>query len=499
MDAAVLYLTVPYKDKDIVKALGARWDGKNRRWFVPSGSEGRFARWIKDGGLLASGTDTGAVVQVEGRPRPLRSESEATQPKAGERVGASLSSVLFEASEAVRKALPIPRWIIAEVASIRTHPHSGHTYVELVEHDDTGREMAKANARVWSGSARILRRFEKETGGKVIEGMKLLVLAQADFSIQYGFGLTIEDIDPAWTLGEMQRKIVQIRDRLVAEGVFEKNAKLRPVADFVSVAVVAPDGAAGLGDFMADAKLLIDAGLCQFHFLPAVFEGPSALMSVVSALALAKEMAERAEIDAVVVVRGGGAKTSLNWLNEYEMARQICAMPVPVMVGVGHERDATILDEVACESFDTPSKVVGAIYSRVVGNAQLAKFALDQLTSGVRQACSFANKEAVALRADVERSARRALAKERSAIAVQLSEVKSLIRGSLRESKSELDGLAREVVGLGPAASLQRGYCVASQNGKTRGRVAEMRADVPIVLRMADGEVEVTMKKERKK
>lgn len=475
-----VYLTVPYKDKDIVKALGARWDGKNRRWFVAAGSDARFGRWMTGGepssGSVSSGASTASV--------PTERASSGT-----ERVGASLSSLLFEASEAVRKALPVPRWILAEVASIRTHPHSKHTYLELVEHDDTGREMAKANARIWATGAKILRRFERETGGSVSEGMKLLMLAQADFSIQYGFGLTIEDIDTAWTLGEMQLKVLQIREKLLLEGLLDLNKRLRPAADFTRVAVVAPDGAAGLGDFMADAKLLIGAGLCAFRFFPAVFEGSAALGSVSAALAAAQELASQGAVDAVVVVRGGGAKTSLNWLNEYEMAALICTMGVPVMVGVGHERDQTILDEVACESFDTPSKVIGGIVSRVVSNAQAATLALTELRALAAQACSSAASDALSWRGVVESAARREVANGRAALDAALAEARRGAGSRLREARSSAESLVREVVGLGPSASLNRGYCVAQQGGETKGRIVRLNTAEPVILRMADGEV----------
>lgn len=488
----VIYLTVPYKDKEIVKALGARWDAKDKRWYVDRGSQVRFARWFKpeEAQTNMAGSFTGEAVDVL---PSLAIKPVAVEIKNSDRVGASLSSVLFQASEAVRRALPTSRWIMAEVASIRTHAHSSHTYLELVEHDEAGREIAKANARVWAGNARILKKFERETGGPVAEGMKILLLAQADFSIQYGFGLTIDDIDSAWTLGEMQRKISQIRERLVAEGLFDLNAGLKPAADFVSVAVIAPDGAAGLGDFMADANFLVGAELCEFFFIPAVFEGPAALVSVVSALAVAQEMAQRKKVDAVVVVRGGGAKTSLNWLNEYEMAALICSMGVPVMMGVGHERDSTILDEVSCESFDTPSKVVGAIVARIVSNAQHAKLALTQIKAGVAQACSSSESETVALRSEVETLVRQVLSEKNSRLNAELVEIRSSARGEMRDARSSIDSLAREVIGLGPAASLERGYGVASQDGVTKGRVAALDFSKAVVLRLADGEVVLHM------
>jgi exodeoxyribonuclease VII large subunit len=476
----VIYLSVPFKDKDIVKALGARWDGAARQWFVAQGAQARFARWMPKEGA------------VPDRPDARHETSEnvgAPRSSPGARIGAPLSSVLFDVSESVRKAWPAPRWIVAEVASCRVHPNSGHIYLELVEHDDSGREVAKANARIWSSNARIARKFEKETGGRLGEGMKILALAQGDFSIQYGFGLTVEDLDPAWSLGEMQRKVSQIREKLIEEGIFELNAKLRAAPDFVSVAVIAPDGAAGLGDFMADADLLIKAGLCSFHFIAATFEGPKAQGSLVAALARASEMAARGEVDAVAIVRGGGAKTSLNWLNEYELARQICLLPCPAMVGVGHERDETILDEVACESFDTPSKVVGAIASRVLGNAQAAKLALEQLRRDAGQACSLARGAAEALLGEARERASAAVARERSKLDLALSKAADACSSHTRAAKADIESLAREVVGLGPRASLDRGYCVATQGGQAKARAADLNTQEDIVLRMSDGDV----------
>ena len=476
MNADVIYLTVPFKDKEIVKALGARWDGKARQWFVAQGMEARFGRWMGKPSSEASAMAVGEPV--------FKAPAEP-----GSRVGASLSSVLFDVSEAVRKTLSSPRWVVAEIASCRTHPNSGHIYLELVEHDESGREVAKANARIWSSNARIARKFERETGGRLGEGMKILALVQGDFSIQYGFGLTVEDLDPAWSLGEMQRKMAQIRERLAEEGVFELNAGASPAADFVRVAVVAPDGAAGLGDFMADASRLDRAGLCSFDFIAATFEGPKAQPSLVGALVRAAEMAQRGEIDAVAIVRGGGAKTSLNWLNEYELARQVCLMPCPVMVGVGHERDATILDEVACESFDTPSKVVGAIVSRVVGNAHAAKLALEQVRRDAGQACALALHSADSMLSDACSRASSAVARERAKLDRHLAQVTDACQARAREAKAEIEGLAREVIGLGPRASLERGYCVATQGGKAKSKASELDASEEVVLRMADGDV----------
>lgn len=166
-----LYLSVPYRDKDIVKALGARWDGERRQWFAPDGAPPeRFARWA---GLGVGAPSSAAVAKVQATPTPD-----------GAKGAVSLSSLLFDAAEAVRRALPQAKWILAEVASVKSNKTSGHSYFELVEHDAEGREVAKASARLWASNLRVLRTFEKANGGPIEAGMKILALAQADLSVQ---------------------------------------------------------------------------------------------------------------------------------------------------------------------------------------------------------------------------------------------------------------------------------------------------------------------------
>ena len=480
---SIIYLEVPFKDKEIVKVLGARWDGKAKLWFVPKESESRFARWVKKSPAFLNETGSLEESKYFAKIEEVRVD--------GVVVAASLSSLLFEVSEAVRRAIPESRWVRAEVASFRTHPHSGHSYLELVEHDENGRELAKASGRIWSGNARIIKKFEKEAGGSLSEGMKVMIKVSADFSIQYGFGLTIDDIDAAWTVGEMQKKIGQIREQLIEENVFQLNKKLSRSEDFCRVALVAPDGAAGLGDFMSDANRLVLAGLCKFDIYSAVFEGAGAKISLVSALSSAISFASANAYDAVVIVRGGGAKTSLNWVNEYEVARLICLSDVPVMVGIGHERDETILDEVACESFDTPSKVIGAIWGRIVGNVNDAILSMEQVSNGVRDACAQSHREVVELVTSSAREARRNASREMQRIKLIASDTMANSRADLLKSKDEVQMLVREVVGLGPKASLSRGYSIVSKNGRSIGRIENVAKGDELMIKMADGELPV--------
>lgn len=490
MEGGLIYLTVSYRDKDIVKALGARWDGKARRWFIGAGaSRERFQRWIKDETASESPIASEAVTP----PNEELKAVDAMGPV--ERQAASLASILFETSEAVRKAWPAPRWIMAEVAAIRTNANSGHTYLELVEHDASGREIAKASARIWSGSARILKQFERATGGALSAGMKIMFQAQAEFSIQYGFGLTIEALDASWSLGEMERKLREIRERLAQEGLLDLNRGLELERDFFKVGVIAPEGAAGLGDFMADAKKLEARGLCAFEFFPAVFEGPTAKGSLGAALDRAREWSEIHAPEALVIIRGGGATTSLNWLNEYELAARLCVMKTPVLTGIGHERDSTILDEVANLSFDTPSKVVGFIVNQIVLNANEAKNAWTSVQKDAQRVWQNEKQRLLELKEAILTEAQETAAAAAMKTEGLMRQAQSDARRHCEVSKTQVEALGREILGLGPRRSMERGYAVVRQNGAPVGR-KEQLSEAPIVIEFADGAVNANVIKQ---
>jgi exodeoxyribonuclease VII large subunit len=269
-------------------------------------------------------------------------------------------------------------WVVAEIAEI-TDRNNSHIYLDLIEQDEAGQIIAKAKAAIWKGTrTKILDEFSKGTGGsKLLKGMEVMVLVRGGMHIQHGFSLVIEGINHQFTLGEAERKLREIRTRLTEDGIIGKNRALVAPTDFTRVVVISPPAAAGLGDFQSHADLLQRAGLCQFEYLSASFQGEGAAGAIVDRISYA--ISSHARIDCIVIIRGGGAQADLMWLNEYVLARAICASPIPVMAGVGHERDKTILDEVSCISFHTPSKLIGHIFNLVTGNAMAASKSWDQI------------------------------------------------------------------------------------------------------------------------
>jgi exodeoxyribonuclease VII large subunit len=288
-------------------------------------------------------------------------------------------------AKAVADAYSAGVWTTAEV--LRASARDGHVYFELTERDGDGRVLAKANAVIWARTAeRVVPEFERTTGAILGAGIKLLVRARPVYKPQFGFSLEIDALDATYTLGDLEAKKREVRERLKHEQLFELNKRLPSPWDYFSVLVLAPQGGAGLGDFSKEADRLARFAVCEFTYVHSRFQGEGAAAEILETLtgALARFPDGRSP-DAVILIRGGGAVNDLAWLNDYALARFICECPVPVLTGIGHERDSTVLDEVAHRSFDTPSKVVAGIEQLVIRGAREAQVAYESIvTRGCR-------------------------------------------------------------------------------------------------------------------
>jgi exodeoxyribonuclease VII large subunit len=341
-----MLLTIPAEDQRLALTLGALHDPKNNQFFTPPGADlAVFQPWLP------------ANVQPGALATAIR--------------GISLTELLSRVNEVVARAFPKAEWVRLEISNI--HSRNGYMLLDVVDRDASGKELSKSKAAIWRREAeKIGEKFFKVTGSHLADGMKVLVLAQAQFNGQYGLSLNITDIDPSFTLGDMEARLKRIREKLEADGDADKNRNLAAPIDFSNVAVISPDGAAGLGDFQAEANRLANAGLCVFTYFPAIFQGEKAKESLKDAFVKAHTIHEMDPFDALVVIRGGGAAADLHWLNEYLVAKMVCRFRAPVFTGIGHERDSTILDEYAHRSFGTPSKVIAHIKEAIATRANKA-------------------------------------------------------------------------------------------------------------------------------
>jgi exodeoxyribonuclease VII large subunit len=381
---AQTYLTVSFKDKDAAKALGARWDGVQRQWYVPEGRElTPFAQWLPAGADLDSATVSTALSTVLQDGATTRSTNIALASKKG----VSLSSLLAGVSQAVAQAYRAGVWTLVEVVELRAN--GGHVFMGVSERDASGAVLAKSSAVIWQSTANtILPEFERATGAQLAPGIKLLVRARPVFKPLHGFSIEIDAIDPEYTLGDLEAKKREIRERLQLEGVFAANKQLPSPWDFNAVLVVAPEGGAGLGDFQAEANRLEQFGVCRFTYVYSRFQGEGAAKEICDALQAAIDAwlyAETSLPDAVVIIRGGGAVNDMAWLNDYDLARFICDLNIPVLTGIGHERDNTVLDEVANTRFDTPSKVAAGIEQVISRRTAEAKAHFEGIHNRARQ------------------------------------------------------------------------------------------------------------------
>lgn len=266
--------------------------------------------------------------------------------------------------KAIGEAFTAPVWVIGEISELKTN-RSGHCYLNLIEKEENGDAIvAQARATIWSYTFRMLRPyFESTTGQQLTEGLKVLVSVSVEFHELYGYSLNIRDIDPTYTLGDMARRRREIITRLESEGVAEMNKELELPLVPQKIAIISSPTAAGYQDFI-DQLINNPAG---YHFVlklfPAVMQGNQAETSIIEALE--QIFLYENFFDAVVIIRGGGSQADLSCFDNYNLAYYITQFPLPVITGIGHEKDDSIVDLVAHTRLKTPTAVAEFLISGV--------------------------------------------------------------------------------------------------------------------------------------
>lgn len=290
----------------------------------------------------------------------------------------SLSQLNHKIRSIFYSGFPDPVWVIAEINEFRINS-SGHCYMELIEKDtESDHILARIKASIWSATFRVLKPyFETSTGCRLEAGLKVLILAQPQFHEVYGVSLIVSDIDPGFTLGDLARKKREILLRLKDSGVIDMNRMLSLPLVPQRIAVISSKTAAGFEDFTETLKNNLYSYRFNVRLIPALMQGENAAGSIIEALDQIYEREE--DFDLVVIIRGGGATTDLECFNSYDLAYHITQFPLPVVCGIGHERDETIADIVAHTSLKTPTAVAGWLIDQVVE----FEAGLDELQSGI--------------------------------------------------------------------------------------------------------------------
>ncbi len=256
--------------------------------------------------------------------------------------------------EALKSAIPASVWVIAEISELKEN-RSGHCYLELIEKEDN-EIIARARATIWSYTYRILKPYFETSAGQAFgHGIKVLVQVSVEFHPAYGMSLNIKDIDPAYTIGDMALQRKEIIDRLKTDGVFDMNKELELPLVPQKIAVISSKTAAGYQDFINQLENN-SAGIKFYtHLFEAYMQGSETVPSIIAALDRIFE--HEAFFDAVAIIRGGGATADLSSFDSYELAFHVTQFPLPVITGIGHEKDDTIIDLVAHTRMKTPTAV----------------------------------------------------------------------------------------------------------------------------------------------
>jgi exodeoxyribonuclease VII large subunit len=295
----------------------------------------------------------------------------------------TLSTMLGAVKDAVSLMFSDGVWLTAEILHVTV---KNHHYLELVEYDDNRRELAKGKGVIWKGNAGILDKFQKATGNPLSSGMKILVKASPSLHEVYGLSLVINDIDPNFTLGDMAARLNEIRQYLKEKQWWDMNRSLPSPSEFCRLAVIAPADAAGLGDFRVVADRLEAHGLCSFSYFSAAFQGEESANQIVDQMVKVLAQHETEHFDGLVLIRGGGDKAGLYQLNHRRLATAVARFPLPILIGVGHERDSVILDEIANLRFATPSLLITHIRNTIIQNAQRAQASWNRISHLANQA-----------------------------------------------------------------------------------------------------------------
>ena len=291
---------------------------------------------------------------------------------------------LFELNNLVRsvlqQTLDDDYWVEAEIAEARL-AQNGHFYLEFIEKDSEGHNiLARARAVMWARTYNLLSPlFERATGERLRAGIKVRVQVSVEFHELYGYTLNISDIDPSFTMGNLLRRRREILAQLEADGILNDNRSLKMPSLLKRIAVVSSAGAAGYGDFCDQLRHNDYSLFFLPKLFPAVMQGQNVEDSVAAALAAIADEAD--QWDCVVIIRGGGATIDLADFDSYILAAAVAQMPLPVIVGIGHERDETVLDFVAHTRVKTPTAAAAFLIDH--GAAQLAE--LDDLQKRITQ------------------------------------------------------------------------------------------------------------------
>lgn len=399
-------------------------------------------------------------------------------------------------------------WVMAELSDVRSS--GGHFYMELIEKDTRGATVAKIRANLWAGTAMALRRkFHAATGRDIASGLKVMLYGGVTHHSIYGLSFNIQDIDPSYTLGDLERLRREILETLAREGIADLNKSVPIPAAPQKIAVISAAGAAGYGDFTNQ----LDSSPEGFVFYPllfgAVMQGERTASSVIAALDSIEMTLDF--WDAVVIIRGGGSTTDLNGFDNLDLARRVATFPLPVIVGIGHERDRTVLDDIACIRCKTPTAVAAWLIDALrdaLGRAEncvdsVQRTASARLEGDRRRIASIeAMIPALTARAMTNASLRlqtighklpAIVGQQTSRQSARLASIAATLpvvaQNKMAAQGKRLAHMEQMIAALSPHNTLKRGYSITRLNGRAVTQADDIPEGALLETTLADGTI----------
>ena len=426
---------------------------------------------------------------------------------------------LFELNSLVREAIEEyvtdEYWVEAELAS--AHESGGHCYMELIQKEDgSNTPIARASARCWRSTWALLKpHFERETGQTLRGGLKVLLQVYPQFHENFGFSWIVTDIDPTYTLGDMARRRQEIIRRLKEEGVFDLNKELELPLFAQHIAVISSDSAAGYGDFCKQLSENKQGFKFAVELFSAVMQGEQVEQTVIAAL---NEINERREdFDCVVIIRGGGSTSDLSGFDTLALAENVANFPLPVITGIGHDRDESVLDMVSHTRVKTPTAAAAFliehlqdVYSLIVeaeedvircvtDRLQKERLRIDRLIELLpKQLAAFLTAQHARLGRLIEllpRQTAACLTSQRGNLDLLAATMRGVLERRMLRENHRMEMLEHRADAVNPEKLLQRGYSITRSNGRVVRSPEQLKAGDEIETTMEKGTIKSVVTK----
>ena len=395
--------------------------------------------------------------------------------------------------QALRRHLPDTYWIEAELSDVRSN-YSGHCYLEFVQKDASGNNLiAKARGTIWSNVYKMLKPyFEEETGQAFSSGIKVRVCVSVEFHELYGHSLTVVDIDPTYTVGDMIRKRREILRRLEEEGVLDLNKELDFPMLPQRIAVISSATAAGYGDFCNQLERNPYGLVFYPKLFPAIMQGERVEESIIAALD--RIYAEMEHWDAVVIIRGGGATSDLSGFDSYDLAANCAQFPLPIITGIGHERDDTVIDSVVHTRVKTPTAAAEFLISCMYESALMLEDYTNRIIGGVEVRMEREKHRLERLTERIPMTTKMYLQRGNFKIETIWQRLETALQHKMMKETHRLSLLEHRVMAASPEHLLKKGYSITMLNGKAVTDASTLKKGDRIVTMLHRGKIESEIK-----